>query len=479
MAPSSPSSGIEARTVEHIPLDERHGRGDQMFTIWFGTGLSLAAAATGFVATAVYGLPFWIAIVALTVGSLVGGVVMALHAAQGPQTGVPQMLQTRAQFGSYGSLLVVVLVVLMYVGFLASNMVLGGLSVASLMGINDDVAIVLMGVVPAVAAIVGYSFIHRFAALMSVVAGLAIVFSFVWALVVNGVPSSTWSTGDVTVVGLMGTVTLASLWLIACAPFVSDYTRYLPKDTGVQVAFWATYGGAVLGAILPMALGALIGSALPTSDTVGGLTTLTSGISDLVIVIFSIALISQSSMFAYCGSLSIITIGQTIVEHWVPRAAARAVAVAVVFAVAVVLAVVSADDFLTNFTNFLLILLCVLIPWTAINLVDYYVIKHGRYDIADMFAQDGGRYGRFNVPAIASYLIGIAVQIPFLSNTLYTGPLARQLDGIDVSWLVGLAVVGPLYLVLMRRFDRTPDVTAGDVVEAADKAGQRTAVSEV
>ncbi len=109
-----------------FPLDERHGKARDLFTIWFGSNIMLLTVATGVVATAIYGLPIWAAVLALTVGNVVGGVVMALHAAQGPQMGVPQMLQTRAQFGSYGSLLVVVLVIFMYVGFFASNMVLGG-----------------------------------------------------------------------------------------------------------------------------------------------------------------------------------------------------------------------------------------------------------------------------------------------------------------------------------------------------------------
>lgn len=450
--PVGVSKAIETRTVEHIPLTERHGKARDLFTIWFGTGLTLAAIATGYVSTALYALPFWVAVGTLFVGCVVGGVVMALHAAQGPQMGVPQMLQTRAQFGSYGSLLVIVLVVFMYLGFFASNLVLGGGSIAHVFSVDETMAIVLIGVVSALAAIVGYQFIHRFASLMSVVAGIGIVLAFVWAISVNGVDPSTWTAGEVTTLGVMGAISLAALWQIACAPFVSDYTRYMPKGTGVKPAFWATYIGAVLGAILPMALGALIGSALPGVDTIAGLATLTEGIGALVIVVFSLALISQSAMFVYCGSLSIITVGQTLFAKWVPRATSRAVAATVMFAVALAVAIAGKGNFLTNYTNFLLILLCVLIPWTAINLVDYYAIKHGEYDIASMFEQDGGRYGRFNAPAIVSYFIGIAIQIPFLSTPLFIGPVAEALGGVDISWIVGLILISPLYYVLMRKF---------------------------
>jgi purine-cytosine permease-like protein len=455
MAREGASKAIEARTVEHIPLTERHGKGRDLFTIWFGTGLTLAATATGFVTTTIYGLPLWAATITMLVGCLVGGVVMALHAAQGPQTGVPQMLQTRAQFGSYGSLLVIVLVVLMYVGFFASNLVLGGQSIAKVLHVSDTPAIIVIGAMSTLAAVVGYWFIHRFASLMSIVAGIGIALALVWAIAVHHVPSTTWTGGALTAVGVMGALSLASLWLISCAPFVSDYTRYMPKDTGVKPAFYATYIGAVLGAILPMFLGAMIGAAMPNLDTVDGLTELTHGVSTIIIVVISLALISQSAMYVYCGSLSMITIGQTLFANWVPRATSRVVAAVTVFIVALFAAVVGADDFLVNYTNFLQILLCVLIPWTAINLIDYYAIKHGQYDIAAMFEQDGGRYGRFNPAAIISYFVGIAIQVPFLSTALYTGPVAKAMGGIDISWIVGLIVICPFYYLLMRRFGDT------------------------
>jgi len=34
--------------------------------------------------------------------------------------------------------------------------------------------------------------------------------------------------------------------------------------------------------------------------------------------------------------------------------------------------------------------------------------------------------------------VGILVQIPFIASALYTGPIARAMGGIDLSWIVGL-----------------------------------------
>lgn len=467
---------VERRTIDHIPVTERHGKARNLFTIWFGSNIMLLTVATGVVATSVYHLPIWAALLSLALGNVVGGVVMALHAAQGPQMGVPQMLQTRAQFGSFGSLLVVVIVIFMYVGFFASNMVLGGQAVASLFGIDETLSIVVIGLVSVIGAVVGYRLIHALSGLMSLVAGLTLVVAFVWVLFVNGLPDAAVTSGSFSWLGFMGTLSLAALWQIAYAPYVSDYTRYMPRDTGVRPAFWATYAGAVLGSFAPMILGAFVGAAATDGETVAGLAKLTSGIGGLVIAVFGIGIAVTNAMNLYCGALSTITVGQTLFPSWLPRARSRAIVAVVQFLAALTMAIAGKDNFLENFTNFMLLLLCVLVPWTAINLVDYYAIKHGEYHIASLFERDGGRYGAFNRVAIACYFLGIAVQVPFLSTTIYTGPLAERLGGVDISWLVGLAVICPLYLVLMRVF--RPTVPAADEPADVTSAAAELVVEE-
>ena len=46
---------------------------------------------------------------------------------------------------------------------------------------------------------------------------------------------------------------------------------------------------------------------------------------------------------------------------------------------------------------------------------------------------------------------GILIQLPFVDTTLYTGPVAKMLGGVDISWLVGLLVVSPLYYMLAQK----------------------------
>jgi NCS1 family nucleobase:cation symporter-1 len=443
---------LEISTIQPIAPDQRHGTAADLFTVWFGSNLMLLTIVTGGLAVTIFKLPFTWAVIALIVGNLVGAVFMALHAAQGPTLGVPQMIQTRGQFGSLGSLLVVGIVIVMYVGFLASNLVLGGEALSTLApGISDIPGIALVGVLSVVAAIYGHDLIHAYARVMSYVCGLALLLSFAWIIWVHGLPAHFLSRNSFSVAGLLGTISTAALWQIAYAPYVSDYSRYMPRDTGARPAFWASYWGCTLGSVLPMVLGAMIGLASTQKSMVSGLAALTHGIAPLLLVVFSVGIAAANAMNLYCGALSTLTFGQTLFPRWSPAAPARTITVAALFAASLAGALLGKDSFLDNYTDFILLLLYVLVPWTAINLVDYYLLRHGDYDVASFFRQDGGIYGRVNGVAIQWYLIGIVVQLPLVATPLYTGPVARAMGGIDLSWIVGLAVTGPGYYWMARR----------------------------
>jgi NCS1 family nucleobase:cation symporter-1 len=443
---------LEISTIQPIPLDQRHGTAGDLFTVWFGSNLMLLTIVTGGLAVTVFALPFGWAVVALAVGNLVGAVFMALHAAQGPTLGVPQMIQTRGQFGSVGSLLVVGIVLVMYVGFLSSNLVLGGQALASLVRSASDVpGIALVGILSVIAAIYGYDLIHAYTRWMTYVCGLALLVTAGWIIWVHGLPADFLQLNDFNWAGFLGTVSAAALWQIAYAPYVSDYSRYMPQSTGARPAFWASYWGCTLGSFLPMVLGAMVGLAAPKVNLVAGLAALTYGIAPLVLVVFSIGVAAANAMNLYCGALSALTFGQTLFPRWSPGAQARTVISLVLFGLSLMGAVLGKAAFLVNYEHFILLLLYVLVPWTAINLVDYYLLRHGKYDVASFFRQDGGIYGRVNLPAVTCYGIGILVQLPFIASALYTGPVARAIGGIDLSWIIGLAVTSPAYYWLARR----------------------------
>jgi len=150
---------IERRSIDYIPEAERHGRLLSQFTLWMGANLQITAIVTGALAVVLGGDVFW-SLIGLLVGQLLGGGVMALHAAQGPRLGLPQMISSRVQFGVYGAAIPIVLVCLMYLGFTATGTVLSGQALGQLFGVSDSVGILIFASVIVLVTVLGYRVIH-------------------------------------------------------------------------------------------------------------------------------------------------------------------------------------------------------------------------------------------------------------------------------------------------------------------------------
>lgn len=443
---------LEQHTIGFVPASDRHGKVRDLFTLWFGTNIAPLPIVTGALGPSLFGLNLWWSLLAFVVGHVIGGALMALHSAQGQQMGIPQMIQSRGQFGTLGALIIVVIAAVMYLGFFASNIVLAGQSIhgiASAVPVN--VGIIAGAVGSAIICIIGYRLIHFLNRIGTWVLGIAIVGGFI-AILTSNLPADFLTRGGFNFAGWLATVSLGALWQIAFAPYVSDYSRYLPKNVGVASTFWTTYLGCVLGSFLAFAFGAVVALAAPVGmDTMDGVKVTTGALGTTMLVLFVLSVISHNALNLYGAVLSIITSVQTFRARWIPTAQARVFLSVVILVGASIVAIALSADFVSHFVDLVVALLVVLVPWTAINLIDFYIVHKGVYDLESIFRFDGGIYGRYNRAAVAAYILGIVVQIPFMATSLYTGPVAAHLGGADLSWLAGLIVTGPIYLLLVRR----------------------------
>jgi NCS1 family nucleobase:cation symporter-1 len=166
---------VERRSIDVIPDSERHGSVRSLFTVWFSANMQITTVVTGAIGVGA-GLPLPWAILALVIGNVVGAVFMALHSAQGPKLGIPQMIQSRAQFGFYGAILPLLLVVLMYVGFFAASAVLGGSALANWWHIGTTPATIIVAAFCTVLAVFGYRLIHSYERWIALVSGLGFLY---------------------------------------------------------------------------------------------------------------------------------------------------------------------------------------------------------------------------------------------------------------------------------------------------------------
>jgi len=206
-----------------------------------------------------------------------------------------------------------------------------------------------------------------------------------------------------------------------------------------------------------MTLGALVAS-LPLvngkgflDNQVGFLGELAGGglVAILIYLVIVVGKLTVNCLNAYGGFMSMLTTVSAFTRTRRISPVVRALYIGGFIAVSVLIALLASADFLSNFKNFVLVLLMVFTPWSAINLVDFYLISKERVDIPALYRPEG-RYGGWNWVALTCYAFGILVQVPFLAQKLYTGPITNALGGADISWIVGLLVTAAVYYLLAR-----------------------------
>ena len=445
LAAASAASGIEVHSVDWVPLDERHGKPSHLGALWFVGNINLTAMATGVTALSIGAGLLW-TVIATVLGSLFGTFFMAFHSAQGPQLGLPQLVQSRPQFGYLGAAVTVwVFALINYVAYNTSDAILSGDAMHTLFGLTPNAGYFVAAAVAALIALFGYHWIHRVSRWLTWPLIAVMVVLTVAALADSGLPGNAFALGSFHVGAFMTVFVIVAGFQLGWAPYVSDYSRYLPRNVSASRTYWAVFGGNALGACLYGGLGIYITALSPDSDSVVSLGTIAG---KWILPIMALSLLGSDAMNAYTGMLSLESVRSTF-QKVVASRAARVTGLLVMFVAATILAETGYKTFLTSFENFINVLLFFFVPWSVINLVDFYLVKKGRYDVASFFTPKG-IYGGWRWTALIPYVIALGAQVPFIDQTLYVGPMVKVIGGADISWLVGFIVAGVGYLIAVR-----------------------------
>jgi NCS1 nucleoside transporter family len=452
---------IETRSIDYVPLAERHGRVWHLWPVWFSGDAHLATLAVGVLGITLGGNLLWTA-AAVVLGNALGTFFMAFHSTQGPQLGLPQMIQSRPQFGYTGALLVWAVALIAYIGYNAFNQVLASQALHQLapaISATSAGAIIAFALLAVSLAAVGYDQIHRaqraFAYLMI---AILTVFSL-GGLVTLRFPAAQWAASGFRAVPFLAQLFAAASYQLSWSIYVSDYSRYLPRDVGVRESFWWTYLGAFIGGAWMMLVGTVAAAMAPQLDVAAAMEraadAVIPGLGKVLIAGSLLGLVTITSLNFYGASLTLLSVADTV-RPLKCTAAKRLASLGVALLASILLALNSSGNFVARFQDYLSLLLYLFTPWTAINLVDFYLVRKGHYSIREIF-NSRGMYGQWNWRGLSAYLTGFMVMIPFFSTELYTGPAARALGGADVAMLVGLPVAAAVYLLSCRSMDLERD----------------------
>jgi purine-cytosine permease-like protein len=235
----------------------------------------------------------------------------------------------------------------------------------------------------------------------------------------------------------------------------------------VRASFWWTFAGAMIGGAWMMLAGMLVAALHPKLDIAAavqaGGDAIVPGFGAVLLGLSLCGLVTITSLNLYGASLTLLSVSDSFAPLR-PTVFKRLLCTVLAAGAGTTLALLSSGSFVTQLGDLLAVLLYLFTPWTAINLVDYYVVRKGHYSVREIF-NPHGMYGRWNWRGLTAYAVGFVAMIPFFSTGLYTGPVARALGGADVAMVVGLPVSAFIYLLACRSMDLAEDRRRADLAD--------------
>jgi NCS1 family nucleobase:cation symporter-1 len=453
--------GIETRSIDWVPDTERHGKVWHQAPLWFLGNFQYFTIPIGFIGPS-FGLSLGWTIVAGTAGILIGTMFMALHATQGPTLGLPQMIQSRAQFGYRGVIVALFAMLFTYMAFNVADQVLLAQGLHGAFGWNANLVAIVVTVGAALLAIYGYDWVHRvFRWLLYILLPLVAIitigvfFGQAGGVVSHHVYGFNWT-------GFMAQLSAAAAYNITYAGYVSDYSRYLPRDTPRGKIIGYVFAGASTPAVWLIALGAWLAIRLGATDGLVGLQTagnnVISHLGGLTGFLSAVALAATMGMNAYGAMLTTLA-GVDAFRKVSPTRGIRVITIIVLAVIWFVIGKLITTSAVGVVDTVLTLMLYLLVPWTVTNLIDFFFVRHGHYAIMDIF-RPNGIYGMWSYRGLIAYAAGFAAEIPFMVllnlvtfKSYYTGPLAADLNSVDISWIVGAVVTAVVYILLTRNLD--------------------------
>ncbi|MDH4557063.1 allantoin permease [Pseudomonas sp. BN417] len=465
---------IEGHSIDFIQENERTDKLSAQGPFWFVGNFTFFTMTIGFVGPSVGLSAFW-TMIAGTLGIMFGTLFMAFHGSQGPHLGLPQMIQSRAQFGYRGVVLVLLATLFVFAGFNIVNLVLMMQGLQTLFHWGPMTVALAVSVPATVLAILGHDWMHK-TFKWSLFLSLPLYGLVTLAVLLGWVPSAPLPADGTeavqlgfTLTGFVAQFAAAASYNIAYAPYVSDYSRYLPKNTSSGKLITAVFVGASLSGAWMISVGGWLAEHLRTTDVLVALNSVGASfapqLGTVVVAITILAFLPVIAMNIYSAKLTTIT-GVDSFRKIKPTARVRILAIifVVLLQLGVAISINASGSGLSMLNMYLVVMLYFLVPWTAVNLTDYFFVRKGRYAIPHFFLPHDNIYGHWGSRGLIAYLIGFVVMIPFFTifsgpEEVYVGPLARMIGSVDMAWLVGLIVSGVAYYLLCLSLDLKKEET--------------------
>lgn len=427
---------IETQGLAPVTAENAHGTPRALFGLWMAANIEFATLTTGALATGVFGLSGFSALVAIVIGNIIGGLVLAAFAAYGVEYGVPQMIQGAAWFGRLGNRLPSALNAFGGFSWFAVNTIIGGYALATVLHTPLIPNIVVLCAVQVAIAFVGHDLIQAaekyfFYLLVLIFA----IFTAITAAHIRSLPAAQpkllGNVGGQSGAFILAVSVIVS-YVLGWIPYSSDYTRYLShlgnRRQVQKSVFGNVFWGSLISCIWMEALGAVIGATVSLNHPSDLFTTwLPAWFKLPLIVAIIVGTISANILNIYSAALSALAVGFKL-KQWQAAVITGLIGTAI--------SVLAATNFIKDYESFLFFLGYWAAPWAAIIFIGH-------------TSKRVSRLGSVSAGFLA-WIIGIAASVPFFNQyPLFVGFMANAHPGWgDISFAVSAVVSILAYLAL-------------------------------
>src|SRR3954464_11590419 len=216
---------VETHGIAPIREDQRYGRPRRLFTVWFAPQVNMTGVFTGALAITL-GLGFWLGMLAMVIGTVLGSLLVGSLSTWGPRTGTAQLPASRMAFGGAVKL-PAALQWLSSIAWDALVGLFGGEALAVLLGVPFWVAVLIVLGVQGAVGFFGYELIHRLQAVLTVVLFTTFVVFAVKLVGGHEIVTPASVNGADLVGAFVLEVTIALSLAISWASYAADFSRYL------------------------------------------------------------------------------------------------------------------------------------------------------------------------------------------------------------------------------------------------------------
>ncbi|HEX3548247.1 MAG TPA: cytosine permease [Mycobacterium sp.] len=424
---------IESHGIAPIPEDQRYGTPVRLFTVWFAPTVNISGAFTGALAI-VLGLGFWLGLLAMAIGTVLGALVVAYLSTWGPRTGTGQLPNSRMAFGG-GVVLPAVLQWLSSIAWDALVGLFGGEALSVLLGIPFWVAVLTVLGLQGAVGLFGYELIHRLQAVLTLVLFATFVVFAVKLIGGHEIVTPAMVSGADLAGAFVLEVTIAFSGAVSWATYAADFSRYLPPDSSPVRIFGFTFAGLVLSCFFIEGIGIAAGSVLVDHTAEGVWSVMGGGLlGGLALLVIAVASVGSGVMTVYGGSLALQTIGVRVRRP-------ASVVIVTVLAFALILWLHAADR-ATRFQDVLLIVSYWIPAFVSVVVIDWLIRSRGRTTVNPAEETTDRRDA---AAALITFVIAYAAAIPFMKTSLIEGSIAKAWHGADIAYFVNLLVAALLY----------------------------------